>query len=416
MTDQTCPAGFGRRSFVKATALASGALALPAGITAAGATPAGATTGRPRAVIPFHGRHQAGITTPAQGHACFAAFAVTVPDRAQLADLLRELTARIRFLTAGGTPPADAPGSAPGDSGTLGPVIPADNLTVTVGVGATLFDSRYGLAGVQPTRLVQMPAFRGDRLRTGELHGDLSLQLCADSEDVVSHALRDLTRRTRGRLQPLWRTDGHLHPARPDGAQRNVMGFKDGIVNPDPTSARELDRLVWVQPGGGEPAWAEGGSYQVLRTIRVLCEAWEDVPLDRQERVIGRRRDSGAPLDGTTETDLPDYTKDPDGAVTPLDAHIRLANPRTPETDASRLLRRGYTYDRGLDGSGRMDTGLAFCSYQQDLRRQFEAVQRRLEGEPLGDFLVCTGGGYFFALPGVADENDWLGRAMLASA
>ncbi|WP_457028206.1 Dyp-type peroxidase [Kitasatospora sp. P5_F3] len=413
MTDQTCPAGFGRRSFVKATALASGALAMGAGV-GAGAAPAAARTGRPRAVIPFHGPHQAGIVTPAQGHATFASFAVTVPDRAGLAELLRDLTGRIRFLTAGGTPPADAPGAPTGDSGTLGPVIPADGLTVTVGVGATLFDRRYGLAGVQPARIRQMPAFRGDRLRAGELHGDLSLQFCADSRDVVSHALRDLGRRTRGRLQPLWRIDGQLNPARPDGAQRNVMGFKDGIANPDPSSARELDRLVWVQPGSGEPAWAEGGSYQVLRTVRVLCEAWEELPLERQERLIGRRRDTGAPLGGTTETDLPDYTKDPTGAVIPLDSHIRLANPRTPETDDSRVLRRGYTYDRGLAGDGRLDTGLAFCCYQQDLVRQFEAVQRRLEGEPLGDFLVCTGGGYFFALPGVRDGNDWLGRGMLA--
>ncbi|WP_405016872.1 Dyp-type peroxidase [Kitasatospora sp. NBC_00070] len=409
MTDQTCPAGFGRRGFVKATALATGALALRAG-----ATPAAAGTGPARAVIPFHGPHQAGIVTPAQGYASFVSFAVAVPDRAGLEKLLRELTARIRFLTAGGTPPPDAPGAPPGDSGTLGPVLPADNLTVTVAVGATLFDRRYGLAAVQPARLGRMRTFRGDRLRAGDLHGDLSLQLCADSRDVVVHALRDLGRWTRGRMQPLWRTDGQLNPGRPDGAQRNVLGFKDGIANPDPDSARELDRLVWVQPGSAEPAWAVGGSYQVLRTIRVLCEAWEEVPLDRQERVIGRRRDTGAPLDGTTENDQPDYTKDPTGAVIPLDAHIRLANPRTPGTDDSRVLRRGYTYDRGLTADGRLDTGLAFCCYQQDLVRQFEAVQRRLEGEPLADFLVCTGGGYFFALPGVRDENDWLGRGMLA--
>ncbi|MER5864725.1 Dyp-type peroxidase [Kitasatospora sp. NPDC002040] len=409
MTDQTCPAGFGRRSFVKATTLAAGAVAL-----GGGPTPAAAQVRRPRAVLPFHGTHQAGIITPAQGFASFTSFAVTVPDRAGLEQLLRDLTARIRFLTAGGPAPATEPGAPPADSGTLGPVVPADSLTVTVGVGATLFDSRYGLARVQPARLNQMRLFRGDRPRAGALHGDLSLQLCADSQDVIMYALRDLARRTRGRLQPLWRTDGHLNPARPDGAQRNVMGFKDGIVNPDPASARELDRLVWVVPGGGEPAWAEGGSYQVLRTVRVLCEAWQEVPLERQERMIGRRRDSGAPLDGTKETDLPDYTKDPAGAVTPLDSHIRLANPRTPETDDSRILRRGYTYDRGLAEDGRIDTGLAFCCYQQDVVRQFEAVQRRLENEPLADFLVCTGGGYFFALPGVVDANDWLGRGMLA--
>lgn len=403
MTDQTCPAGFGRRSFVTATALASGALAL-----GLGSGTAAAASGRPR-VVPFHGLHQAGITTPAQGYAGFASYAVTAQDRAGLERLFRELTTRIRFLTAGGTPPDQSAGS-----GMLGPVIPADNLTITVGVGATLFDGRYGLADRQPVRLKQMRVFKGDQLRAWELHGDLSLQLCADNQDVIIHALRDIGRRTKGLLRPLWRTDGHLNPARPEGAQRNVLGFKDGIVNPDLGSTRELDRLVWVVPGSGEPAWAEGGSYQVLRTLRVLCEAWEELPLDRQERMIGRRRDSGAPLDGTAETDLPDYTKDPTGAVTPLDSHIRLANPRTPATDDSRVLRRGYTYDRGLAEDGRLDTGLAFCCYQQDPVRQFEAVQLRLTNEPMADFVVCTGGGYFFALPGVLDDKDWLGRGLLA--
>ncbi len=123
-------------------------------------------------------------------------------------------------------------------------------------------------------------------------------------------------------------------------------------------------------------------------------------PLREQEQIFGRRKSTGAPLDGRKESDLPDYGRDPEGRVTPLDSHIRRANPRTPGSEDSVLLRRSYNTDHGLAPDGTLDVGLAFCCYQRDIARQFATVQKRLEGERFADFSTTTGGGYFLALPG----------------
>jgi deferrochelatase/peroxidase EfeB len=330
--------------------------------------------------VPFHGRYQAGILPVSQRQTAVISFNATADGRAELVDLFQTITARARFLTAGGTPPPVGIGAPPSDSGVLGTTVVPDGLTVTVGVGSTLFDERYGLAAQRPAKLTPMRAFPNDNLDPAQCGGDLVLQLSAGHADTVLHALRDIARHTRGGMR-----------------------------------AAPMDSLVWIQPNtAGEPAWTAGGSYFVVRLIRMFVEFWDRVDIAEQENMIGRRRATGCPLDSDSIHATPNFALDPTGEVIPLTAHLRLANPRTPQTADSVILRRAYNYDRGIDQVGDLDIGLVFTCFQQDAQRQFEAVQTRLIDEPLVDYISPFGGGYFLAVPGVLDPTDYLGRALLA--
>jgi deferrochelatase/peroxidase EfeB len=418
--DGGCPAsGFTRRSFLRGTAAAglagasAGSLLSPdeaLAHTQGGGSPQSSA-------IPFHGDHQAGIATPPQPVGSFVSFDVTAADQRQLTDLFRTLTARARFLTAGGTPPKSGSGSVRPDNGILGPESEPDNLTFTVAVGASLFDGRYGLGPRKPSQLVTMQPFRHDDLDPALSHGDLLLQVCADHRDTTVHALLDILAHTEGAMKPRWRLEGQRNPPRPTGTPRDWFGFKDGTTNTDTTNSSQMNQLVWAQPHTEEPAWTAGGTYHVVRIVHFDIEQWQGVPLAQQERIFGRRKASGAPMYATSEnaSELldPVYTNDPQGLITPLNSHIRLANPQTPQTAAtSAILRRSYDYDRSPDVHGRLDVGHAFVCFQRELDT-YIAMQARLEAELLVPYISPRGGGYFFALPGVRDDEDHYARGLL---
>lgn len=369
----------------------------------------------------WFGEHQPGIVTPRPAAGMIVAFDVLASNRQDLERLLRTLDERIRFLMTGGAVAPLDPKLPPADSGILGPVVIPDNLTITASVGDSLFDERFGLASVKPRSLQRMTGFPNDALDPARCHGDLCLQFCANTPDTNIHALRDIVKNLPDLLLVRWKQEGSVpvqprRPGQPTESARNFLGFRDGTGNPDSSDAAAMRQIVWVQPAAGEPAWTAGGSYQAVRIIRNFVERWDRTPLQEQESIIGRNKASGAPHDGQVETDVPKYAADPKGQHTRLDAHIRLANPRTAQSQANLILRRPFNYSNGAASNGQLEMGLLFICYQADLEKGFIAVQRRLNGEPLEEYLKPQGGGYFFVLPGVTGAGDFLGRSLLAAS
>jgi deferrochelatase/peroxidase EfeB len=368
--------------------------------------------------VPFAGAYQAGITNPRQNEATFVALDSIAPNRVILFEALEALSTEAQLLSQGDTVGVQEIDDPPPDSGILGPVDSPDSLTVTIAFGSSMFDHRYGLGALRPGRLTPMPAFALDEIDPARAGGDVLVQIAAGQRDTVVHTVRELLRAVAGKLVVRWTLDGFQSAKRgptPRNNARNLFAFRDGTSNPDVTKPEVMKRLICVQPGGDEPGWSAGGTYMVVRTIRMHVEFWDRVGMLEQEQMIGRDRVTGAPLGGTGEFQDPRYDLDPNGKRIPLTAHIRLANPRTPATEDERILRRGYNYHRGVDLAGNLDQGLIFVAFNRDPSRQFAVIQQRLEAEPMTDYVTPVGGGYYFAPAGVTAPGGWVGSG-LASA
>ncbi|GAA4027011.1 Dyp-type peroxidase [Streptomyces plumbiresistens] len=262
-----------------------------------------------------------------------------------------------------------------------------------LGLGESMLSSTVE----RPRQLRRMPAFAGDVLDPAQSHGDLLVQITGPSP----RAVRSSAERILDSL-PQWQVRWRISGVRPEnrtedgkGLSLNPFHFTEGHGNPA-TPAGITERAT-VTAGQKEPSWAVGGSYQVIRIVRLATGFWDRDTVPEQERIIGRRRD-GRWLDGTPRDERPVFATDPHGKTTPLDAHVRRAAPdrRNPPP----MVRRSYNYHRSDD-----DKGLIFSCFQRDLEKGFEAVQHRLQGEALSKYALTTGGGYFFIPP---PGNAWL--------
>ncbi|MEU0938778.1 Dyp-type peroxidase [Embleya sp. NPDC005971] len=379
--------------------LAAGTGAFVAGEPAGAAVPGRARTSGADAVIPFHGPTQAGILTRRQPYAVLASFDLRpTVDRAGVRELLRRWTDATARLTRGAPLDAGAATGAGIDADVLRGAGPAA-LTVTFAFGAGLF---AGVGSPPPAELRAIPAFPGDELDPAHGDGDLVLQLAADDPIVVTAALRALRRSAAGAARERWRMRGFASP----DSRRNLMGQIDGTANPDAVA----DVLV---PAAGAPAWLVGGSYLVLRRIRMLLDHWETLPREHREQVIGRRLSDGAPLTGGTEHTPADFdAAGPGGApAIAANAHVRLGAPRF--NAGATMLRRGWSYDDGPRADGTPDAGLLFLAWQRDPHRAFVPVQQRLaRGDALSRYTVHEASGLYVA-PGGCLPGEYLGQALL---
>ena len=400
--------GMSRRRLLGTAGATGLVLGAAGGAVGYAAAPSGATplTSVGATKVPFHVKHQPGITEPLQSRGHLLAFDLAPgTGRREAAALLRRWSDTARRLMAGKFESED-------DSDIARDAGPS-SLTLTFGFGYSFF-ARTGLEQQRPTALDPLPAFSSDRLDRARSDGDLWVQIGADDALVAFHALRAVQKDAGAAARVRWQMNGFNRSpgatARPM-TTRNLMGQVDGTRNPKPQEP-DFDERIFV-PEEGEPAWMANGSYVVVRRIRMLLDDWEKLSLREQEGVIGRRKADGAPLSGGDEkTDMDLEKTDAQGnLVVPINAHARITRP--DQNGGAAMLRRPFSYHDGIDPDGTPDAGLLFVCWQADPLRGFVPVQRKLDrGDALTPFVRHETSG-LFAVPGGAAEGEYVGQALL---
>jgi putative iron-dependent peroxidase len=148
---------------------------------------------------------------------------------------------------------------------------------------------------------------------------------------------------------------------------RDLTGFIDGSENPDLIHATELATISEGRPGAG-------GSILLLQKWRHDASAWEALPDERQEQVIGRTKGDSVELD-----DKPD------------DSHVA----RTDQDQFGKIFRRNMPYGTITD-HGTMFVG--FSADQRPLATMLESMAGLADGtrDALTRFTQPVTGAYYF--------------------
>lgn len=406
-----------RRRLLTSAGIGAAGIGLGAGGYLVGHNDAEAAEPVTTGAVPFDGEHQGGISTPVQDRLHFASFDLETESRDELRELFEKWTVAAREMTEGkmiGTYEGNHEEMAPPEDTGEAFGLPASNLTITFGLGPSVFDRPgLGLSSQRPAALKPLPALPGDELNGLESNGDICVQACADDPQVVFHAIRNLARIGLGTVTMRWSQLGFGRTSSTSRSQetpRNLFGMKDGTANIKAEDGEAMDKYVWVDEG---PAWMKGGSYLVSRRIRMVLEVWDRSALQDQEETIGRQKYSGAPLGEEEEFDpLPLDEKGLDGKpVIPANAHVRLASAH--ENGGLRILRRGYSFTDGVDQSlGELEAGLFFIAFQKDPEKQFVALQEKLGVHDALNEYIHHVGSALFAVPGGTKPGGYVAESL----
>jgi porphyrinogen peroxidase len=246
---------------------------------------------------------------------------------------------------------------------------PESSLTCIMGFGSDAWDRLFG--SPRPAELHPFREFRSGARHAVATPGDLIFHIRAKRMDLCFELASQIMARLAGAVS----TADEVHGFRYFD-ERDLLGFVDGTENP---SGGAADFAVFIRD---EDPGFFGGSYVIVQKYLHNLDAWNALPVEAQEKVIGRRKLDDVELDDS---------------VKPTSAHNALTVIEENGVEV-KILRDNMPFGR----PGHAEFGTYFIGYSRSPRTIEQMLENMFIGRPPGnydrilDFSTAVTGNLFF--------------------
>ncbi|MGA8492234.1 MAG: Dyp-type peroxidase [Terriglobales bacterium] len=262
-------------------------------------------------------------------------------------------------------------------------------LSCVMGFGSEAWDRIFGTP-----RPAELHPFR--EIRAGARHavstpGDLLFHIRAKRMDLCFELATQFMARVGKAVSSVDEVHGFRY-----FDDRDLIGFVDGTENP--RGAAAVDAVLV----GDEDAAFAGGSYVIVQKYLHDLDAWNALPTEAQERIIGRTKLADIELDDS---------------VKPTSAHNALTT-IVENGKEIKILRDNMPFGR----AGHGEFGTYFIGYSRSPRTIEQMLDNMFIGRPPGnydrllDFSRAVTGNLFFVPSATFLENVTEGEPSVASA
>jgi porphyrinogen peroxidase len=237
---------------------------------------------------------------------------------------------------------------------TVGFRVPEGHLTVVAGIGAEAWDRLY--SGPKPRELHPFRPVRGERHQAPSTPGDLLFHIRAGQMDLCFELASQIMDRLGDGVAVVDETHGFKY-----FEVRDLLGFVDGTENPVGPAAAAAVTV------GSEEAPFAGSSYVVVQKYLHDLTAWNALPVEEQERVIGRTK--------LSNVELPDEVK-------PSNSHVALNTITGPHGEERQVLRDNMPFGN----VSKQEFGTYYIAYSASPSVTEEMLDHMFIGDPRGNY------------------------------